>query len=88
MKNLEELSKDELLTLIKTTLGNTLTDGHPCYCYVCGDLNHDVKYNDGTKVEAYGYECDRCYMLERDPVKKIRKSEIRSYSNISDITID
>jgi hypothetical protein len=62
MKNLDELSKDELLTLIKHYLPNTLTEGHPCYCFVCGDLEHDVCYNDGTKVEAYGYECDECYM--------------------------
>lgn len=67
-KKLEELSKEELLSLIKHNLPTTLFDGHPCFCASCGTEN-DVKpinvesRNGWLVVDPLCYLCDECQKL-------------------------
>lgn len=60
MKQIDKLSKDELLSLIYNNFeGKTLFNVHPCECASCGQ----------KKVEegGYYYICDRCNNITDTP---------------------
>lgn len=61
MRRIEELSKEELLSVIHHALPNTVVFDHPCMCAACGDgsINHPV-FIGNLAVMPYGYICDFC----------------------------
>ena len=64
MKQLKELSKQELLGLIYNNLFSTKTDGSDiCECACCGQ----------TSNAKYYYECDECFEI----FKKEREDELK-----------
>lgn len=56
LRNIEDLSKEELLGIIYNYLPNTLIRKHPCYCVCC--FYGYIEPVEG--VQPYGYECDSC----------------------------
>jgi hypothetical protein len=66
MKNIEELSKSELLDLIYHELPSTFFVDHPCQCALCGTCNDIYVEHHGRKTLVYSYICDRCTELNSE----------------------
>jgi hypothetical protein len=71
MKKIDELSREELSSIIYHYLPTTRTFDHPVLCASCGDgsaqchFDYTDEYNpkmihDATDVEVLFYVCDRC----------------------------
>lgn len=66
MKQINKLSKSELLNLIYHNLPFTIYTEHPCECACCGThpsdqmVEIDSKYLPSLMTSPYYYVCDSC----------------------------
>lgn len=72
-KKIDDLSKDELLTILYHLVPTTLTGEHLCDCFCCyngvyKDDKSAVLYPNGhiEMVDVYWYECDSCQALNEE----------------------